>query len=162
MLLKVYASCIDGQDEGPEVTCDLSIEEISGTEPAAVAGMQFGIPEHANALAELVARQTATRNRPGGWWVAAADPNAAQYAQVASYPIDAMRRAAVLSDGATRPVDQMEIYGWPEYLDLMDKVGPAGLIANVRSVESNDPQGDRYPRTKRHDDASLAQFMPPA
>lgn len=147
-------------DTGPEVTCDLSIEEISGTEPAAVAGMRFGTPEHTAALAELVARQTATRNRAGGWWVAAADPNAAQYARVASYPVGAMRRAAVFSDGATRPVDQMEIYGWPEYLDLLDKLGPAGLIAHVRSIESNDPRGDQYPRTKRHDDASLVQFVP--
>ncbi|MEU5724678.1 hypothetical protein ABZ783_23015 [Micromonospora sp. NPDC047738] len=147
-------------DTGPEVTCDLSIEEISGTEPDAVAGMRFGTPEHANALAALVARQTATRNRPDGWWVAAADPTAAQYARTASYPADAMRRAVAFSDGATRPVDQMEIYGWPEYLDLLDKVGPAGLIAHVRSIESDDPHGDRYPRTKRHDDASLAQFLP--
>ncbi|RKN37962.1 integrase [Micromonospora endolithica] len=146
-------------DTGPEVTCDLSIEEISGTEPAAVAGMRFGTPEHANALAALVARQTATRNRPDGWWVAAADPAAAQYARTASYPIDALVRATVFSDGATRPVDQMEIYRWPEFLDLLEKLGPAGLIAHVRSLEAADPHGDSYPRTKRHDDASLAQLM---
>ncbi|MFG1760648.1 hypothetical protein [Micromonospora echinofusca] len=54
----------------------------------------------------------------------------------------------------------MEIYGWPEYLDLLDKVVPAGLIAHVRSIESNDPNGDRYPRPKRHDDASLAYLVP--
>ncbi|MGC4891203.1 hypothetical protein [Micromonospora sp. DT227] len=146
-------------DTGPEVTCDLSIEEISGTEPAAVAGMRFGSPEHAEALAALVARQTAARNRPAGWWVAAADPNAAQHARTASYPTDAMRRAAACSDGATRPVDQMALYGWSEYLDLLDKLTPSGLLDHVRAIESDDPHGDRYPRTKRHDDASLAQFL---
>lgn len=146
-------------DTGPEVICDLSIEEISGTEPAAVAGMRFGTPEHAEALTALVARQTATRNRPDGWWVAAADPNAAQYAKVATYAAGATHRASAFSDGTTRPVDQMGIYGWPEYLDLLDKLGPAGLIAHVRSIESDDPYGDQYPRTKRHDDASLAQFL---
>jgi hypothetical protein len=67
-------------DTGPEVTCDLSIEEISGTEPETLAGMLFGTREHIEALAALVERQTATRNRTGGWWVAAADPLAAQYA----------------------------------------------------------------------------------
>jgi hypothetical protein len=149
---------VDLVDVGPQVTCDLSIEEISGTEPEAVAGLRFGTPEHVAALAALVEHQTATPNRPDGWWVAAADPDAARYAEVASYPRSALRRAAVMSDGATRPVDQMGIYGWPEYLDLLDKLGPVGLISHVRSIESGDPDGDRYPRTKRHDDATVAQI----
>ena len=92
---------------GLEVTCDLSIEEISGTEPDAVMGLRFGTAEHAAALAALVARQTATRNRRDGWWVAAADPEAARYAHVAGHPRSALRRAAAFTDGATRPVDQM-------------------------------------------------------
>ncbi|MEU4421274.1 hypothetical protein AB0F81_11660 [Actinoplanes sp. NPDC024001] len=142
----------------PSVTCDLSIEEISGTEPDAVVGMRFGTPEHMAALAALVARQTQTRNQVDGWWVAAADPAAAEHAQTATYPRDALRRASVFSDGATRPADQMGLYGWPEYLDLLDKLSPDGLIAHVRSIESEDPDGDRYPRTKRHDDATIAQW----
>jgi hypothetical protein len=146
-------------DSGPEVTCDLSIEEISGTEPDAVAGFQFGTDGHASALAALVGRQTATRNRPDGWWVAAADPDAAKYAHAASYPIEAVRRAAAFSDGATRPVDQMALYRWLDYLDLLDKLGPSGLISHVRSIERSDPDGERHPRTKRHDDASIARYV---
>ncbi len=145
-------------DTGPEVTCDLSIEEINGTEPDTVAGMRFSTPEHAAALVSLVERQTATRNRVGGWWVAAADPHAAEHARTASFPREVVRRASALSDGATRPVDQMGIYGWPEYLDLLDKLGPAGLVAHVRSIECGDPDGARYPRTKRHDDATVATW----
>jgi hypothetical protein len=148
-------------ESGPDVTCDLSIEEISGTEPSAVAGMRFGTPEHAKALAELVSRQTATRNRADGWWVAAADPAAAHHAKTATYPRNAIRRASVLSDGATRPIDQMGVFSWPEYLDLLDKLGPEGLIKQVRTIEIDDPYGDRYPRTKRHDDASVAHGVLP-
>jgi hypothetical protein len=143
--------------DGPVTTCDLAIEEISGTEPTAVMGLTFGMPEHDAALAQLVERQTASRNRVGGWWVAAADPEAAYHAQTMSVPASARSGcAAVLSDGATRPVDQMAIYGWPEYLELLSKLGPDGLIAHVRGIESSDPDGARYPRTKRHDDASVA------
>ncbi|GLZ00591.1 hypothetical protein [Actinoplanes sp. NBRC 103695] len=145
-------------DSGPEVTCDLSIEEISGTEPDAVAGWAFGSEGHKTALAELVARQTATRNRPDGWWVAASDPNAAQHARANSYSRSAMRRASAFTDGATRPVDQMQCYEWPAYLDLLDKVGPSALIKHVRTIEGGDPHGERYPRTKLHDDATVAQF----
>ena len=143
-------------DTGIEVTCDLSIEEINGTEPDTVAGMQFGTAEHAAALAALVKRQTATRNQADGWWVAAADPDAAQHAQTASYPRAAARRASAFSDGATRPVDQMMVYDWMAYMDLLEKLGPASLIAHVRRIENDDPLGTRYPRTKRHDDASVA------
>jgi hypothetical protein len=144
---------------GIEITCDLSIEEISGTEPAAVAGMRFGTPEHSAALAALVERQTATRNRPDGWWVAAANPDAAQHAKTSSYQRSAVRRASAFSDGATRPVDQMAIYDWLAYMDLLDKLGPANLIAHVRAIEKDDCEGVRYPRTKRHDDASIVQGL---
>jgi hypothetical protein len=148
-------------ETGPEVTCDLSIERISGTEPDAVAGFLFGSEGHRQGIADLVSRQTATRNKSDGWWVAAADPNAAQHAHTNTYPRSAVRRASALSDGATRPVDQMRCYDWSTYLDLLDKLGPAGLIEHVRTIESADPDGARFPRTKRHDDATAAQFQLP-
>lgn len=143
---------------GPQVTCDLRIEEISGTEPTAVAGLLFNTPEHKAAIAALVANQTRTRNRSDGWWVAASDPEAARHSVVNSYPRQGVRRMMISSDGATRPVDQMELYSWAEYLDLLDKLGPAGLIAHVREIETADPDGARHPRTKRHDDATLATW----
>jgi hypothetical protein len=142
--------------EGPQITCDLRIEEISGTEPAAVDGLLFNTPEHKAALSALVENQTRTRNQPDGWWVAAADPNAALHAVVNSYPRSEVGRLAIFSDGATRPADQMGLYTWPEYLDLLDRLGPSGLIGHVRKIESDDPDGVRFPRTKRHDDATLA------
>lgn len=145
-------------EQGPHVTCDLRIEEISGTEPDAVAGMSFNTPEHKAALAALVSNQTRTRNRADGWWVAASDPEAARHALTNSYPRSGARRMAIFSDGATRPVDQMSLYSWAEYLDLLDKLGPAGLIAHVRELETADPDGARHPRTKRHDDATLANW----
>jgi hypothetical protein len=144
--------------DGPQITCDLRIEEISGTEPGAVAGMLFDTAEHKAAIATLVATQTRTRNRADGWWVAAADPEAAHHAVVNSYPRSGARRLAIFSDGATRPADQMALYTWPEYLDLLDKLGPAALIAHVREIEAADPDGARHPRTKRHDDATLAYW----
>lgn len=144
--------------EGPQITCDLRIEEIAGTEPDAVAGLTFNTPEHKAALAELVSTQTRTRNRADGWWVAAAEPEAACHAVVNSYPRSRVRRLAIFSDGVTRPVDQMGLYSWPEYLDLLDKLGPASLIAHVREIEEADRDGVRHPRTKRHDDATLASW----
>ncbi|MGH3620243.1 MAG: hypothetical protein ACRDQ5_00415, partial [Sciscionella sp.] len=101
-------------------------------------------------------RQTDARNRESGWWVAAANPEAAYHAQALRLPSRKVRRLVVMSDGATRPVDQMNLYQWDEYLDLLDKLGPAGLISHVRGIESADPSGMRYSRTKCHDDVSIA------
>jgi hypothetical protein len=88
--------------------------------------------------------------------IAAADREAAHHSVVNAYRRDEVHRLAIFSDGATRPADQMDLYTWREYLDLLEKLGPAGLISHVRDIESGDPTGARYPRTKRHDDATLA------
>lgn len=151
---------VETADSGPQVTCDLAIERYSQPEPVALAGLLFDTAEHREALSRLVASQTRTRNRDDGWWVASNDPEAAYHALTHSYPRAQARRMAVCSDGATRPVDQMALYEWPAYLDLLDKVGPHGLIAHVRAIESDDPRGERFPRTKRHDDATVVQYVP--
>jgi len=150
---------VDLATEGPQVTCDLSIEQHSAPEPVALAGLRFGTAAHQDALSRLVDAQTATRNRADGWWVASNDPGAAYHALTKSYDRSAVRRMAVFSDGATRPVDQMGLYEWPAYLDLLEKLGPRDLIAHVRTIESDDPDGDRFPRTKRHDDATAVQYL---
>jgi hypothetical protein len=41
------------------------------------------------------------RNRPGGYWVAAADPQAASQAVTGSLPGRSLHRAVLLSDDAT-------------------------------------------------------------
>lgn len=151
---------VDVAGVGPQVTCDLAIEQHSLPEPVALAGLQFSTPEHQQALMQLVDSQTKTRNREDGWWVPSNDPEAASRALAGSYPLESVRRMAAFTDGATRPVDQMNLYDWPAYLDLLDKVGAQNLIAHVRRIESDDPAGDRFPRTKRHDDATVVQYVP--
>ena len=141
------------------VYCDLSIEQNCPPEPVALSGLRLGSPEHAVALAGLVEEQRAMRNREGGFWVAATLPAAAEHAVTATLPRAGIRRGAVLSDGATRPVDQMHIYEWAPYLDLLDKLGPVGLIQHVREIENGDPAGSRYARTKQHDDATVVQLV---
>ncbi len=156
--LSDVAVVVDTSEGALKVFCDLTMEDCTEPETIALAGRRFGTPEHAGALSNLVARQALTRNRPNGWWIASSDPTAAEHAIVRTLSQAEVRRATVLSDGAARPVMQMGIYGWSEYLDLLDELGPAGLISQVRSIEAKDPNGERYPRTKRHDDATVARF----
>lgn len=91
------------------------------------------------------------RNRPGGFWVAAADPGAADAALTGSEPIDGLETAALVTDGVTRLTGR---YGrtWTELLDLAASGGAHRLITEVREAERAD---ERFgPNAKRHDDAT--------
>ena len=94
------------------------------------------------------------RNRPGGYWVAAADPQAASQALTGSLPGKTLHRAVLLSDGASRLVDPFGLATWEELLALLDESGPDELLRQVRAAEAVDPEGRQWPRTKRSDDAT--------
>ncbi len=146
---------IDAPGELTVVT-DLRIEQAAPPEKLAMAGYRIGTPEHAGALAELVELQRQQRNRPGGFWLAAANPDAAEHAVSTTLARHGVRRAALLTDGATRPVDQYDQLTWPGLLDKLDELGPAGLLDYVHDLDASDPAGTRWPRPKLHDDATAA------
>jgi hypothetical protein len=113
-------------------------------------------PEHENAHREYVENLRAHRNRPGGFWVASTDPEAAGQALTGSVPRAQVHAAAVLSDGASRLVDRFGLATWGEVLKTLDMQGPRELLRRVREAEAGDPTGSRWPRGKTHDDASVA------
>jgi hypothetical protein len=94
------------------------------------------------------------RNRPGGYWVAAADPQAASQAVTGMVQGRSLRRAVLLSDGASRLVDPFGLATWEELLELLEESGPDELLRQVRAAEAVDPEGRQWPRTKRSDDAT--------
>jgi hypothetical protein len=96
------------------------------------------------------------RNHPDGFWVASTDPDAAQHALTDTVARHRLRRAAVLSDGATRLVDRFGLLDWPSLLGILAEQGPDALLQQVRAAEDSDPEGRRWPRGKRHDAASAA------
>jgi hypothetical protein len=99
------------------------------------------------------------RNRPGGYWVAAADPQAAAQSVTGTLVRKDLQRAVLLSDGASRLVDLFGLATWTEVLALLDDAGPAELIRRVRAAEAADPAGRRWPRTKRSDDATAIDIV---
>lgn len=116
---------------------------------------RHGTPEHAEARRRYVEALRAYRNRPGGFWVAAADPAAAAQAITGHRPLREVDRAVLLSDGAHRIVEPFGLATWRAVLDTLDTHGPAEIIRQVRRAESSDPDGSRWPRAKTHDDATV-------
>jgi hypothetical protein len=102
--------------------------------------------------------ELAARNTPGGYWIAASDPSAVDHALTGAVPVTAVRRVAMLTDGAARAVDLFGLYDWPKLLDLVASQGPSALVDQVRTAEASDPRGIRWPRNKLSDDATVAYW----
>ncbi|MEV4755638.1 hypothetical protein AB0J86_11080 [Micromonospora sp. NPDC049559] len=103
-----------------------------------------------------VTLQRQQMNQTHGYWVAAANPDAAFHALTGSLPLggaDGVRRAALLTDGASCAVDQFGLFDWRGLLDLLGRDGPAELIRRVRVAEAGDGGPGRR-RHKRYDDAT--------
>ncbi|WP_084964577.1 protein phosphatase 2C domain-containing protein [Thermoactinospora rubra] len=123
---------------------------------AAMDALASGSPEHVAAHRDYVEILRAYRNRDGGFWVAATDPLAAEQALTGNLPLDQVKAAALLSDGASRPVDRFALMSWRDLLDVLAGQGPEELIHQVRQAENSDPHGSRWPRGKAFDDATAA------
>jgi hypothetical protein len=93
------------------------------------------------------------RNRPGGFWVAGAVPEAADHALTGE--VHGARRVLLCSDGVTRLVER---HGWT-WRRMVDEAsrpgGPGSLVRAVRAADAADPNPSRW-RGKRHDDATVA------
>ncbi|MFF0493605.1 PP2C family serine/threonine-protein phosphatase [Nocardia sp. NPDC004068] len=109
---------------------------------------------HRGLLETLQQAQRQRRNRPGGYWIAEADPTAAAHAITASYPLDSVRWVVLATDGVTKPAVPLGL-SWPDFAEL-DSDGLARLLDRCHRWEaSTDPDGLLQPRSKRHDDKTV-------
>jgi len=100
----------------------------------------------------------AARNQPGGFWIAAADPQVAAQALTGSEPIEALSAVALFSDGASRLADRYHLATWTQMCAILVSGGPAEVIRQVRDAEEADPSGLRWPRGKISDDATIIHW----
>ncbi|MEW2118438.1 integrase [Streptomyces sp. NPDC005474] len=140
---------------------DRRLDDVGKRLRGPVDALPTGSSEHAAALAEYRDALTGHRNRPGGFWIAGPDPQAAEHALIGVVPLASLRSVSLLSDGATRLVDSFGLSTWPETLALLSASGPAELIRLVREVEAGDSEGRRWPRGKTHDDATALHWVLP-
>lgn len=82
--------------------------------------------------------------------MASTRPEAAYEGLTGEVPVEGLRRAAVLSDGASRLVERFGETDWDGLLRLLDEEGPRELVRRTRAAEVSAPAA----RGKRHDDAT--------
>ncbi|MEV4556138.1 protein phosphatase 2C domain-containing protein [Kitasatospora sp. NPDC049285] len=145
--------------DGLRVVADHRVSEVTTRQRFELAGRLEGLPA-GERRALLTAAQREAMNTSDGYWVAAANPDAAAHARTGSAPWTDLRHAALLTDGAARPVDDFATDDWPGLLTLLREAGPQALIDHTRALERTDPHHHRWPRTKTHDDATAAFLTP--
>jgi hypothetical protein len=108
--------------------------EFGREERARLASLSPGTPEYDEAFAACVQEIRSRRNQPHGYWLAAANPEAASHALTGHGA--GVRSAVVLSNGASRLVDRFALATWPALVALVSSQGPAELIRRVREAEA--------------------------
>ena len=113
---------------------------------------------HRELLRALQRGQRRHRNRPGGYWTAAADPAAASHALTLTLPATSGTWAVLATDGAAGTARHLGLDDWP----TLARSGPAALAGLLRACQNweqhADPEGRQFPRSKPHDDKAIASL----
>lgn len=141
-------------------TSDDRLAHVAPEAREAYAEAAPGSGERRRAHRALVREERSLRNVSGGYWVAAADAVAASQALAGAEDASRVRSAALLTDGAARLVTTFHATDWRGCLDLLNRHGPEDVIRQVRAAEKSDPHLSRWPRSKPHDDATIAYIRP--
>ncbi len=148
---------LDRGDQIDIVTDERFNVAIASVRQAALVPGAFETADHAARLRWATEERWRHTNQASGYWIAAAEPHAAFEAVTGAAPLygpNRVRRAALLTDGASAAVEQLGLLDWDGLLDLLTVDGPAELIRRVRATEIADRDGYARPRYKRHDDAT--------
>ena len=145
--------------DGPQAVSDHRVSEVTRKQRREMADALESLSPTRRFHA-LVRAQREMMNVQEGYWVAAADPKAAREAITGTIPLTELSLAVLLTDGAARAVDDFRVMDWVDVVALLVSDGPSALLARTRELESSDPDRKRWPRNKKHDDASVAVFHP--
>src|SRR5205823_5637533 len=110
---------LDGQD-GLQVITDDRVDDTARAEREGADRYPIGSPDKQAALLRMKHAELDARNQPGGYWIAAADPNVVTEAITGKVTLDGLRRAAGLSDGGGRIVRLFEPPDWSALLEPLD------------------------------------------
>lgn len=116
---------------------------------------------HRQLLRDLQRQQAARRNRHDGYWIAEADPGAARHALCYQLPVRQVPWAVLATDGAYKPMQHLELADWPQIATMTQHELHALLFQCHRWEADSDPEGQKLPRAKIHDDKTIATVTTP-
>ncbi|MFJ4090999.1 protein phosphatase 2C domain-containing protein [Kitasatospora sp. NPDC089913] len=153
-----------GRDGTARVFTDPRLATLVESRPQAaeyrrrLAGGSGFDERHRELLRELRDAQMGWINRPGGYWVAEAVPEAGRRALTASWPLDEVAQVLAATDGVSAAVDDYRLHSWEELAAACRADHPQAVVDGVHRAEERDPDGRTWPRNKPHDDKALAEI----
>ncbi|WP_418275745.1 hypothetical protein ACNHYB_12925 [Isoptericola jiangsuensis] len=117
----------------------------------------YGYDEtHTKILATLQTEQARHRKVDGGYWIAEADPAAAQRAIMVQVGLETTPWLVLATDGAHRLAQKLGLDNWAG-IAAKSSIELERLLNNLYRWESiEDPGSKEFPRAKRHDDKAIA------
>jgi serine/threonine protein phosphatase PrpC len=132
-------------------TLDVRAKEAARARQASQAPAADGV------RAEFLPALRISRNRinkKGGDWLFAPQAACADHAKMTEAPASAGARLLIASDGFFALAADYGRYSADALLSAAEDRGLDALGRELRAIESDDPDGRRYPRYKRSDDAT--------
>jgi len=133
---------------------DHRMDTVAAEAFKAMLSVPLGAPGKLEARMAFVKQQAPLRNRPGGYPLAGAVPEAAYEAHTGSFPLADCVEWILMSDGAARFME-FGVGSIGDAMMVVNVAGPEGLFREVRDAEAADPAGVRLPRGKGSDDATV-------
>ncbi|MBN9109938.1 MAG: protein phosphatase 2C domain-containing protein [Pseudonocardia sp.] len=131
---------------------DVAIGQREAYRRALEQGEGYG-EAHRTRLRELQRSERPLRNRSGGYWIAEAEPAAADELVVRTFPRPTVRWAVLTTDGVQKHLDRLD--AWSAAARVRDE-DLGALLRDAQTWETeSDPDGRRLPRSKRHDDKTV-------
>ncbi|WP_129786281.1 hypothetical protein [Promicromonospora panici] len=93
------------------------------------------------------------RSHDPGWY-AGAEPEAAAQGITTIQERSGVAALVLASDGVD-PERHPEATTWRGLYDEARRIGAARVLLDIHDAEATDPDGRRWPRSKRHDDKTL-------
>jgi serine/threonine protein phosphatase PrpC len=109
------------------------------------------------AIGDLLRSNRDLLNGPDGYRALAPGLDVANVARH-RVPVTPGTRGLLVSDGFYRLVDVFHALDVDDLVDETARSGAESLIHRLRAIEAEDPEGIRYPRLKRSDDATAVSF----
>ncbi|MGI5190384.1 hypothetical protein ACQEVI_19775 [Promicromonospora sp. CA-289599] len=110
--------------------------------------------DHRALLLDLQAEQARRCNRPGGYWIAGAQPEAARHGITTTEGRAGVSAFVLASDGVD-PARHPDATTWRDLYNEARCDGAGATLRRIHDAETTDPDGRRWPRAKLHDDKTF-------
>ncbi|GAA2571895.1 hypothetical protein [Pseudonocardia hydrocarbonoxydans] len=133
----------------------LPLAERGHYKAALTAGAGYN-EQHRDTLTALQRAQRLHRNVQGGYWIAETDPEAAHHGLTVTLTAADIEWAVLATDGAADVISHHEKPAWSEIAHYDDDALSDLLHSLHRWEADHDPHGQLLPRSKLHDDKTVA------